>query len=145
MYIKITNEIALPYSINELKSEYKDISFPETISDSLLAEYNVFPYLIETENYNPITQTLRNSGFVKSENNEWKNVFVAENLPLDIASNRVRDIRNNLLSQTDYLALSDNNLSSEMLEYRKLLRNITLHPDFPYLSDNDWPTKPENI
>jgi len=33
--------------------------------------------------------------------------------------------RNNLLAQTDYLALSDQTMSSEMTTYRQALRDIT--------------------
>jgi len=37
----------------------------------------------------------------------------------------LRDRRNNLLSQTDYLALSDQTMSAEMTTYRQALRDIT--------------------
>ena len=38
---------------------------------------------------------------------------------------RVREKRNELLAETDYLALSDNTLSDEMTTYRQALRDIT--------------------
>ena len=38
---------------------------------------------------------------------------------------RVREKRNELLAETDYLALSDNTLSAEMATYRQALRDIT--------------------
>ena len=37
----------------------------------------------------------------------------------------LRQRRNSLLASTDYLALSDNTLSSEMSAYRQALRDIT--------------------
>jgi hypothetical protein len=37
----------------------------------------------------------------------------------------LRAKRNSLLAQTDYLALSDNTLSSEMSAYRQSLRDLT--------------------
>ena len=37
----------------------------------------------------------------------------------------LRDRRNNLLAQTDYLALSDQTMSAEMTTYRQALRDIT--------------------
>jgi chromosome segregation ATPase len=43
----------------------------------------------------------------------------------DRAMQSLRAKRNSLLSQTDYLALSDNTLSSDMSEYRQLLRDLT--------------------
>jgi len=43
----------------------------------------------------------------------------------DRAINNLRQRRNALLASTDYLALSDNTLSSEMSSYRQSLRDIT--------------------
>jgi len=39
--------------------------------------------------------------------------------------NNLRIKRNNLLAQTDYLALSDQTMSAEMTTYRQALRDIT--------------------
>ena len=51
--------------------------------------------------------------------------------------------RNDLLIQTDYLALADNTISDDMKTYRQALRDITK----TYSSVDDegfaWPTKPE--
>jgi len=43
----------------------------------------------------------------------------------EIAMENLRTKRNNLLSQTDYLALSDQTMSTEMTTYRQALRDIT--------------------
>jgi hypothetical protein len=56
------------------------------------------------------------------------------------ASNRTK--RDTLLAETDYLALSDNTLTSEMSTYRQALRDISSHANWPNLADDDWPTKP---
>jgi len=44
---------------------------------------------------------------------------------LDIALENLRSKRNKLLAETDYLALSDVTMSSEMETYRQSLRDIT--------------------
>ena len=55
----------------------------------------------------------------------------------------LRNKRNNLLAETDYLALSDNTMSSEMTTYRQVLRDITNNVDTLDDIDNiTWPTKP---
>ena len=54
--------------------------------------------------------------------------------------NELRLFRNNLLSETDYLALSDNTLTVEMATYRQALRDIT--NTYSSLEDVVWPTKP---
>ena len=55
----------------------------------------------------------------------------------------VRSTRDRLLAATDYLALSDQTLSSDMTTYRQALRDIT---DGVSTTDDidaiTWPTKP---
>ena len=53
-----------------------------------------------------------------------------------------RKKRDELIAETDYLALSDNTLTAEMTTYRQALRDITSHANWPNLDDADWPTKP---
>ena len=53
-----------------------------------------------------------------------------------------RKTRDELIAETDYLALSDNTLTAEMTTYRQALRDITSHANWPNLVDADWPTKP---
>ena len=59
------------------------------------------------------------------------------------AATAVRTKRNELLAATDYLALTDNTLSDTTKAYRQALRDITNHVNFPHLSEEDWPVKPE--
>lgn len=56
----------------------------------------------------------------------------------DLATLRAE--RNQRLAETDYLALSDNTLSTEMTTYRQALRDIT--DSYTSLDDVVWPTKP---
>ena len=53
----------------------------------------------------------------------------------------VRNQRDRLLSDTDWMALSDNTMTPEWATYRQALRDITGQSGFPY--DVVWPTKPE--
>ena len=55
---------------------------------------------------------------------------------------RVRTERDRLLAETDWTGLSDVTMTAAMTTYRQALRDITAHADFPYLDDDDWPTKP---
>jgi hypothetical protein len=55
----------------------------------------------------------------------------------------VRQKRNRLLAETDYLALSDNTLSTEMTTYRQNLRDITEGVStIEDVNNITWPTKP---
>ena len=64
-----------------------------------------------------------------------KNDYNQNILPLE-----VRAKRNSLLAETDYLALTDTTLTSEMATYRQALRDITSQAGFP--TDVTWPVKP---
>ena len=52
----------------------------------------------------------------------------------------LRTKRNQLLAETDYLALSDVTLSTEMAEYRQALRDLPANTSDP--ANPVWPTKP---
>ena len=53
-----------------------------------------------------------------------------------------RATRDAKLAETDFYALSDVTMSSEMQSYRQALRDITTHDNWPNLGDDDWPTAP---
>ena len=55
-------------------------------------------------------------------------------------SEEIRQHRDRLLSDTDWMALSDVTMSAEMTSYRQALRDITGQAGFPY--SVTWPTKP---
>ena len=53
-----------------------------------------------------------------------------------------RSKRDDLISATDYFALTDVTMDSEMTSFRQALRDITSHENWPNLEDDDWPVKP---
>ena len=56
---------------------------------------------------------------------------------------RLREKRNRLLTETDYLALSDNTLSDDMRTYRQELRDLPEGKDTVEKCENaTFPTKP---
>lgn len=64
----------------------------------------------------------------------------------DRAATSNRDIRNQLLSDSDWTQFNDSPLTDEAkalwVTYRTALRDITSHANWPNLEDADWPTKP---
>ena len=55
----------------------------------------------------------------------------------------LREKRDRLLAETDYLALSDNTLSDDMKTYRQELRDLPSGKDTVEKCENTtWPTKP---
>ena len=60
------------------------------------------------------------------EQNDYNNMITEwNNGAFDRGMEELRQKRNSLLAQTDYLALSDQTMSAEMTTYRQALRDIT--------------------
>tara|TARA_X000001382_G_C3169713_1_gene179071 strand:- start:78 stop:578 length:501 start_codon:yes stop_codon:yes gene_type:complete len=55
---------------------------------------------------------------------------------------RMRNIRNSMLTETDFYALSDVTMSDSMKTYRQALRDLSTHSNWPNITESDWPTKP---
>ena len=58
----------------------------------------------------------------------------------DAKAKSIRELRNQLLLETDWTANSDVTMSVEMTTYRQALRDITNQADFPEVVT--FPTKP---
>jgi len=62
---------------------------------------------------------------------------------LDRALSILREKRNRLLAETDYLALSDNTMSDDMTTYRQALRDLTNGlTTVEEIEVKEFPTKP---
>ena len=80
---------------------------------------------------------------------DWSQMKTAEQLEterLEQATESVRNQRNRLLTETDWVVVKHNELGTpipqEWLDYRQELRDITAQSGFP---DNvEWPTVPSN-
>jgi hypothetical protein len=147
MYIKVINEIPISYSIEQLRYENPNISFPINISNEILARFDVYPCsLQEIPSINDKTQKIEEGDIIK-ENGNWIkswNIIDKTQEEIDIwtetKSLDAKAKRNILLSETDHFALSDNTLTPEMAEYRQALRDITQQDGFP--ENIEWPVKP---
>ena len=59
MHIKLTNGYPEKYTIGQLRRDNPQVSFPKSIPDATLAEYDVYPLTAtERPSYDPITQNL---------------------------------------------------------------------------------------
>ena len=75
---------------------------------------------------------------LKNRDTQWNNGA------LDRALTELRRIRNNLLKETDWMALPDVTMSSDMTTYRQALRDLTNGlTTVEQVEAVIWPTKPE--
>ena len=82
-----------------------------------------------------------NVPFTAEEEAEWDAMEAAYAAGADTRkSEEVRQERNSLLSETDWMAGSDVTMSDEWRTYRQALRDIPSQEGFP--NTVTWPTKP---
>lgn len=153
MFVKATNGQIdkYPYSVGDLRRDNLNTSFPKVVPEATMASFGMYPVGYEAApEYDPMTQRIVHSNMPVLKDGKWvltKTVVdLTEEQIADRAAakaNEVREQRAKLLAETDWMALSDNNLSAEWAACRQALRDITTHANFPYLDEADWPTKPE--
>ena len=160
-----------PYTVGDLRRDNPNVSFPKNVSTGVMARYGMFPVGYEAApEFDPATHRIEHSNLPEREvigyyteedaltpdmvgepihSGRWvltKTVvaLTAEEIAAktEAKAKEVRAKRNELLSATDYLALTDNTLSDTTKAYRQALRDITSHVNFPHLSEEDWPVKP---
>ena len=153
-------------SQGEIRALNKNVSIPKVWNADVCASLNIDPVL-ESPKPEPSAaykQVVRN-GAVQDASDNWVQAWVERDMFADTtvdgvtttkaehetayqarldaeAAAAVRTKRDGLLADTDFYALSDVTMSSDMTTYRQALRDITTHSDFPNLSDDDWPTAP---
>jgi hypothetical protein len=113
---------------------------------------NVVENVVEVEDINNIPSFLVGEGQVLATDHTgniddvWNGSSyetpIDENMPSDeeLKWTAIREKRNQLLAETDFYALSDVTMTTEMSTYRQALRDLpssTSNPD-----DVVWPTKP---
>tara|TARA_B100000795_G_scaffold258972_1_gene233526 strand:- start:28 stop:477 length:450 start_codon:yes stop_codon:yes gene_type:complete len=135
-----------PYSLGMLRKDNPNTSFPKQPSVSDMAAFNVYPV---TETFPTVgdgqhlvkvwTPTLVGSDWVLAhEAVDLTDAEVAAATAVIAAD--AREKRDALLAATDFYALSDVVMTSEMTTYRSNLRSVPTLSGFP--NDFTWPTAP---
>jgi len=139
MYIKLVNNVPEPYSIRQFRLDNSNVSYPKEIPDHYLNEQDVYSYTEDTRpEYDALIQSLDFS--FEERDSSWYKTYTVVNLPQEKAESNIRSMRDSLLQETDWMALSDNTLTQPWADYRQALRDITDQETFPY--SVTWPTKP---
>ena len=141
MYVKLEGENTIfPYMLRQFREENPSTSFPAKVSAETLERHNVFEVTrTEKPKYDNLTHFLTSG--VEKKGESWVQTWKVAQLPLEQASDNIKQIRTKLLMETDWCALSDVEMSEEMRSYRQQLRDITKQDGFPY--SVSWPEKPE--
>lgn len=149
MYVKASNNVieVFPYYVNDLKTDNPDTSFPNDMSDEMLADWDVYPVTVSEQPSFPADQmpvmdlnpTLTSTGWVVG----WTLRSLTQE-ELDGVIKSIRSTRDGLLENCDWTQLSDSPLSdsdkSLWHTYRAELRNVPQQSGFPV--DVTWPVIP---
>ena len=169
MHVKLTNgqPDQFPYTVGQFRRDNANTSFPRQIPDTILRRYGVYQVTeLEKPSYDPLVQTLvrgtptrevirlkteadctdPDTGEVDTDQvgqplygNEWEVAHTVQNMEQATAEANVRSKRDGLLSETDWMALSDVTMSDTVTAYRQALRDIPSQSGFPF--SVTWPTK----
>ena len=170
MHVKLTNgqPDQFPYTIGQFRRDNPNTSFPRQIPNTILRRYAVYEVTeLEKPSHDPLVQTLvvgtptrevirlkteadctdPDTGEVDADQvgqplygNEWEVEHTVQNMEQATAENNVRSKRDGLLSETDWMALSDVTMSDTITAYRQALRDIPDQAGFPF--SVTWPSNP---
>jgi len=148
------------------RSHYSNVSLPRAWKQATLDGLSLEAVLRSPAATTTQYQNSVRDGVVQDANGNWVENYVARDMFADTTDEdgvtttkaeheaayqatldaRVaesnRNKRDSLLAETDWMALSDVTMSTEMTTYRQALRDITNHTNWPNLQDADWPVKP---
>ena len=148
MYLRIKdNEIVYPYSIQQLKIDEYNVSFPTDLTSEILEGFGVYSVQQTpmpndyTKNIVEGTPTLVDGTYTQVWN---QTDATQEEIDIKIENQweQIRVARNEILTQCDWTILSDSPVSSSIEDwktYRQQLRDITNQSN-PF--EVVWPTKP---
>jgi hypothetical protein len=148
LLVKATNDTVqqYPYSIGLLRKENPNTSFPKQVSAEDMASFNVYPVTEVTPTVAD-TQKLVKVWTPTLVDGAWVLAHEAVDLTSDdiaeataVLAANAREERDALLAATDFYALSDVVMTSEMTTYRSDLRAVPTLNGFP--NDFEWPTAP---
>jgi hypothetical protein len=152
MYIKVSgSEITYPYTLDNLRSDNTNVSFPKNLTNDILVSFHTYPIIsvavdIDSDyEKNYVEGTPIQSGSVYVQNWIISSASVEEiQQRKEEKWTEIREIRNTLLTECDWTQMNDSPISGSDLTnwqtYRQSLRDVTSQSN-PF--EITWPTKPE--
>ena len=145
MHIKLTNGTPETYTIGQLRRDNPQVSFPKSIPDDTLAEYDVYPCAETTQP--TITYAQNFAKAFEQVEGAWMQTWIITDASAEEIAERtaqqwqqVRDQRNELLAACDWTQLADAPVDDlAWASYRQALRDITTQTD-PF--NIVWPVAP---
>ena len=148
MHVLIENGLVkkYPYSMGEFRRDHANVSFPQEISNDILADYDVYAVVSTEKPAVDHTKRVIEAAPVYASG-VWQQAWVVEDLTAEevaAATEKqwaaVRKERNARLAACDWTQLSDAPVDASVWQpYRQALRDITAQSD-PF--NITWPLEP---
>ena len=144
MYVKITDGIPVPTTLAQLKLDHPTVSFPETLTDALAAEWGLLP--LQSTPRPEINRLIEDlvEGTPELVNGTWTQVWTVVPLSQEEAAGRVRTERDRRLAACDWVVIRAKELGQSVpidwFTYRGDLRQLPDQPGFPF--EVVWPVAP---
>ena len=133
--IKLINDTPVTYSVAAFRGANPHTIYGNTISNASLNEQDVYRVRTLPEPTVNIGQKAVKNTTATQITGEW----VYEWTVVSLTADEARELRNKLLSETDWTGNTDVIMSDEMTAYRQALRDLPAVTDFPAVT---YPTKP---
>jgi len=134
--IKLTNGVARAYSTAAFRAANKHTVYGHAIAARHLAAQDVHRVRAGAKPAEAVGFKIVQESFPTLVDGVWVQGYTSVALSADEA----RKVRNELLGETDWMAVTDRTLTPEETNYRQALRDVPSQPDYPSIIV--WPTKP---
>jgi hypothetical protein len=143
--------VTYPYNIGLLRRDNPNVSFPASMADAALADWNMFPVQpTQKPAFNPLTHECA-EGKPENENGQWRQTWTVNALSEyaaqaahDDAMNNLRADRDEMLRVSDWTQMPDAPLTPDQraawVKYRQALRDVPENTTDPL--NPVWPVQP---
>lgn len=144
MYVRVNDQgqaIEFPFKPEKLRRMHRNVSFPSTISNEILADYNVFPVTqTSAPTFNSELEKLSND--VELINGKWTLTYtINPRTDLELKTQVDEKVQQKLDESLDLvIQYLENNepVPHDLSLYRRQLRTVHLQQTYPH--EVEWPS-----
>ena len=140
MYVKAIDQkvIKFPYTRNDLKKDYPNVSFPKNPHQEVLSDRGVYIVAFDDPPIANQGQVVEQASEPEYDDGRWVLKYTVRDMTEEELSHQgelVRADRNRLLSESDWTQLPDSKADKQAwADYRQSLRDITEDSSFPFVT-----------
>lgn len=144
--LKMVSGSPQPYSIQRLRTDNYNTSFPKNFSADVLLAFDCYPYTRPAvPAIDHMTQDLNDAPFIQDAEGNWSRGWSVTQKPQADAEANVRTRRDELLAEKNHHLMAKiaigTPVPSDVDAYMQALRDVPNQAGFPY--NVSWPTDPE--